>query len=148
QTPQARSNTSSKIKRFKQDQTLNASAIKRRVTFFVQSHKESNQRKGFRLFRIKSHECDADAGRCHIGHPAQGGTRRTSMCAALRVSLVSRVNSDAQPELKQERKSENGSEGKDKSGGKARQGKARQRKVTAQSAATTTAEQGGYDRSR
>ncbi|MBT2753116.1 hypothetical protein J7J50_18360, partial [Lysobacter sp. ISL-50] len=71
----------------KADQTRKASAMKRRVTFFVRSHKESNQRKGFRLFRIKSHECDACAGRCHIGHPAQGGTRRTSLCAALRVSF-------------------------------------------------------------
>ncbi|MBT2747601.1 hypothetical protein J7J64_14355, partial [Lysobacter sp. ISL-42] len=88
---------SSKIKRYKQDQTLNASAIERRVTFFVQSHKESNQRKGFGLFRIKSHECDADAGRSRSGHPAHGGTRRTSMCAALRVSLVSRVTSGARP---------------------------------------------------
>ncbi|UNP27763.1 hypothetical protein [Lysobacter gummosus] len=83
------------------DQTPKASAMERRVTFFVQSHKESNQRKGFGLFRVKSHECGACAGRCHIGHPAQGGTRRTSMCAALRVSLVSRVTSGARQRQKQ-----------------------------------------------
>ncbi|MBT2749442.1 hypothetical protein J7J64_23755, partial [Lysobacter sp. ISL-42] len=54
QTLQARSGASSKIKRFKQDQTLNASAMERRVTFFVQSHKESNQRKGFSCFESKA----------------------------------------------------------------------------------------------
>ncbi|UJB20912.1 MULTISPECIES: hypothetical protein [Lysobacter] len=83
------------------DQTPKASAMERRVTFFVQSHKESNQRKGFWLFRVKSHECGACAGRSHIGHPAQGGTRRTSMCAALRVSLVPRVTSGARQRQKQ-----------------------------------------------
>ncbi|MBT2754018.1 hypothetical protein J7J50_22930, partial [Lysobacter sp. ISL-50] len=37
-----------------QDQTPKASAMERRVTFFVQSHKESNQRKGFGCFESKA----------------------------------------------------------------------------------------------
>ncbi|MBT2777652.1 hypothetical protein, partial [Lysobacter sp. ISL-54] len=113
----------------KQDQTPNASAIERRVTFFVQSHKESNQRKGFGLFRIKSHECGAFAGRSRSGHPAHGGTRRTSMCAALRVSLVSRVTSGAQPKPSRAKQSKakqsQARQGKAKQG-KAKQGKAKQ----------------------
>uniref|UniRef100_UPI00383A28BF hypothetical protein n=1 Tax=Streptomyces avermitilis TaxID=33903 RepID=UPI00383A28BF len=57
-----------------------------RVTFFVQSNKESNQRKCFFLFSNQEPlSFGACAGMRHTGHPWPGWRTAHILCAALRV---------------------------------------------------------------
>ncbi|MGH8081511.1 MAG: hypothetical protein ACREP7_13135, partial [Lysobacter sp.] len=93
--------------------------LKRRVTFFCPERQKSHgisfgqkspKKNALPVFRIKSHsENDADAGMRHTGHPALGDARRTSMCAALRVSyrIASYLRRPAIAEQKQSNGNDN-----------------------------------------